>query len=273
MIDSHHHFWKFTQPEFDWLDESLRRSFECQDLEDTLSSTGVEGVVSVKARCCVEENEYLLHQASKTNLIKGIVGWVDLKSEKVAEDLAVIADHDLIKGVREITQGQPDDKFLTNEKFNQGVSQLAAHGLKYDLLIFEDQLESANQFVARHDELPMVLDHCAKPSIRHDLFPREWEKGIRQLAQHENLFCKLSGLATEIRDESACSVELMRPYFDTVLEVFGAKRIMFGSDWPVSLGKVSYSAWLECVYQLISELSEEEKNSILSENAIQFYGL
>jgi len=273
MIDSHHHLWNFTEEEFSWLEPSLQRTFLSSDLEQTLSDTGITGTVAVQARCNLQENDFLLEQAKQTSLIKGIVGWVDLTKSNREEQLEILSDQPLIKGVREITQGTPDEQFLANDKFNQGIQLLIEKDLNYDLLIFEDQLEVASQFVAKHPNLSIVLDHCAKPSIQHHLFPKEWAKGIKEIAQHPNLLCKLSGLPTEIRDSSACNSTILRPYFDTVIEAFGADRIMFGSDWPVSLGVTPYADWLNCVKELTNELSQSEQNAIYTNNASLFYKL
>jgi len=270
-IDSHQHLWNFTEDEFSWLDASLQKSFLAEDLEETLADTKVAGTIAVQARCSLEENDFLINQAGETELIKGIVGWADLTAENAEETLDQLAAQPLIKGIREITQGTPDEQFLANEAFNRGVTLLESRSLTYDLLIFEDQLETASAFVAKHPGLPMVLDHCAKPYIQHHIFADKWAEGIKEISQHENLCCKLSGLPTEIHDGSLCDADLLRPYFDTVLDSFGPERIMFGSDWPVSLGVTPYACWLETVQVLMSELSKDEQDQIFHRTAAEFY--
>ena len=271
MIDSHHHLWNFTDAEFSWLDAPLQKSFLAADLEQTLAGTGVTETIAIQARCSLEENDFLIEQASQTSLIKGIVGWADLTANNAGDVLAELSQQPLIKGIREITQGTPDEQFLANDTFNRGIDLLASNNLVYDLLIFEDQLEVAAGFVAQHPGLPIVLDHCAKPSIQMDTFPDNWAKGIKEISQFDNLVCKLSGLPTEIRDGSACNADLIRPYFDTVLEAFGPQRIMFGSDWPVSLGATPYAEWLASVKSLVSELSKSEQSAIFNTTALEFY--
>lgn len=273
MIDAHHHLWNFTEQEFSWLEPSLQRSFLANDLEQTIANTGVTGTIAVQARCSLEENDFLLEQATKTPLIKGIVGWADLTANNAADTLSQLASNSIIKGIREITQGTPDQQFLANDKFNTGVDLLVSNNLTYDLLIFENQLDIATQFVAKHPDLPIVLDHCAKPSIQQHLFPEHWAANIKQLAKFDNLSCKLSGLPTEIRDGSVCHADLLRPYFDTILEAFGPKRIMFGSDWPVSLGATPYTDWMATLAELCSSLSSHERTEIMSNTATRFYGI
>jgi len=273
MIDSHHHLWNFTTEEFSWLEPSLQQSFLTAELEQTVADTDVTGMIAVQARCSAAENTFLIEQASATKLIQGIVGWADLKADNRSDILDHLAEISLVKGIREITQGTDAEEYLLNREFNAGIDLLESRNLNYDLLIFENQLSEADQFVARHSNLPIVLDHCAKPSIQKNSLPQQWVTGINKLANHENLSCKLSGLPTEIRDGSECTPELLRPYFETILEAFTPQRIMFGSDWPVSQGAVTYSTWLNCVKALISELSTREQEAILTGTASEFYNI
>ena len=273
MIDTHHHFWNFTKEEFGWIeDDSIRKSFNAPELEQTLSSSPVTAAVSVQARCCLEENDYLLAQSEGNDFIAGVVGWVDLSSASLAEQLENAAQHPKFVGVREIIQGTADEQFLGNHQFNRGVAKLAASNLTFDLLLFDHQLRSGIDFVSRHPGLPIVLDHCGKPPISENYFPSAWKADIRALSKHENAFCKLSGLTTEIKDGTRPSPSLFQPYFETVLEAFGPNRLMFGSDWPVSLSQAPYRDWIEIVEELTSGLTASEQDAIFRTTAQSFYG-
>lgn len=273
MIDSHHHLWTYTSPDFDWLKPAQRKSFHHTELVQTLAPTQITGTITVQARCCLGENTFLTEQATQTNLIKGIVGWADLTADNAQEILTDLATQPLIKGIREIIQGSPDDKFLSNTTFNKNITTLTKHNLTYDLLIFADQLETANTFVQNHPNLPIVLDHCAKPPIHKTQFPEHWKKGIQKLAENPNLHCKLSGLATEIQDNSPITPDLLEPYVQTILEAFTPDRIMFGSDWPVSLSATTYEEYLKTTEILLNQLSPDEQTKILTINAQNFYNL
>lgn len=275
MIDSHHHLWDYNPAEYGWISADkavLRRSFRAAELDEVLSGNGITGAVAVQARRCAAENEFLLGEAAASSLIRGIVGWVDLKSPAIADELDPLAAQNLFKGVREIIQGQPDAEFLANAAFDRGLRELAPRGLTYDLLIFQDQLPAALEFVRRHADQPMVIDHAAKPEIRATGFPQAWEKGIRALARMENICCKISGLSTEVRDGLG-EPDLFRRYFDVLLDAFGPGRLMFGSDWPVSLLGTSYTAWREIVAGLLETLTAGEKEAIRTGTATRFYGL
>jgi L-fuconolactonase len=144
--------------------------------------------------------------------------------------------------------------------------------LVYDILIYARQLSASIEFVDRHPDQPMVLDHIAKPTIRSADFDHDWEAGFRQLARRENVTCKFSGVLTEVRDD-LWSLDTVRRYWDVALEAFTPRRLMFGSDWPVCLLKCSYKSWLETVRQLASELSLDEQADLLASNAIRQYNL
>ncbi|WP_018969691.1 amidohydrolase family protein [Rubritalea marina] len=273
MIDSHHHLWNYTEEEFSWIEaEHVRRSFLAPELDTLLEENQVDGAVAVQARCCLEENDFLLQQADQSSKIKGVVGWADLKAADVSEQLAAYAGDPRFVGVREITQGAADEEYLSNPDFDRGVRALGEKGLVYDVLIFQNQLDVATAFIDRHPEQQFVLDHGAKPEIRAASFPDAWEAGIRDLAKREHLVCKISGLVTEVRDAS-WDETLMRRYLEVLLESFGPQRLMFGSDWPVSLMASSYKKWKDCVTEFSSSLSIDEQEAIHTETATKIYRL
>ena len=213
-----------------------------------------------------------LSKLRESQLIQGIVGWVDLSADDVAGQLDRYCADPLFKGIREITQGASDDQFFDHSRFNEGVKELAQRGLTYDVLIFQDQLDAAIRFIDRHPDQPFVLDHGGKPEIRREIFPDAWEKGIREMAKRDHLVCKLSGLATEVRDAS-WDDDLMCRYIDVLLESFGPTRPYVGSDWPVCLLASEYRRWQAIVQRQIAQLSSAEQDAILSQTARHFYSL
>ncbi len=276
MIDSHHHFWKYTSDAYPWISEdmgALRHDFHVPELEDVLEFTGVDQVISVQARQSDRENHFLLDQARKSDdLVAGIVGWAPLASPDLRIFLDQYINESLFKGVREIIQGTPDDQFLDNADFDEGVRELTHRDLTFDLLISHDQLPSAIAFADRHPNQRIVLDHCGKPPISASEFPSAWARNIRELARRPHVYCKLSGLTTEVKDPSWDS-QMLQPYFNTILKAFGPERLMYGSDWPVCLLNTTYPVWLNAVDDLILALSDDEKKAIHQDTAIRFYQL
>ena len=274
-IDSHHHLWAINDTDYVWMTEDharIRRDFLPEDAAANFRAAGIDGSVVVQARQMIEETEWLLGLAEDNEWMRGVVGWVPLRDEAVESFLERFAPHPKLCGVRHVVHDEPDDDFILGADFNEGVRRLAAHDLVYDILIFEKHLPQTIEFVDRHPEQAFVVDHVAKPVIRRDAFDEAWARNIRELAKRERVSCKLSGMVTEVRD-AGWDVELLRPYFDTVLEAFGPGRLMFGSDWPVCLLRSEYADWVGCVEQLVSDLGEEEKAAFWGKNAARIYGL
>ena len=273
-IDSHQHFWTYTEEEYGWIPEdSIRRDFAPRDLKAEIDAAGIDGVVAVQARTDLEENTALLAMAEENGWIKAVVGWADLTKADVGEVLGELASNTKLRGVREVLQGMDDDAFCLREDFNRGVAALNDFGLTYDILIFHRHLANAAKFVDRHPEQVFVLDHVAKPEIRDRTPDPAWVDGMKRLAERENVFCKVSGMVTEVRDRETWDAELLRPYFDVVLEAFGAGRLMFGSDWPVCLMDTSYAGWAATVEGFVAALSDDERAAFWGGNAVRAYGI
>ncbi len=273
-IDAHQHFWNYDPTEYGWIDDSMRiirRDFLPPHLQQEIAATGVSGVVNVQARQTVEETVWLLELAGQHNFIKGVVGWVELVSSNVKANLERFAANAKLKGVRHVVQGEPDDNFILRDDFNRGVALLKDYGLAYDILILERQLPQAIKFVDRYPDQVFVLDHLAKPQIKAGEFSL-WSKRIRQLAGRPHVYCKVSGMVTEA-DYGSWTETQLRPYFDAALEAFGAKRLMFGSDWPVCLVACGYDRWFRIVSDWVGQLSTDEQARIFGGTAMEAYKL
>ncbi|TWU46339.1 Amidohydrolase [Rubripirellula tenax] len=275
LIDSHHHLWKYSTAEYGWIDESMsviRKDFLAKELRELAAANHVDGFVTVQARQTVAETKELLELATTEPLIRGVVGWVPLADQNVADVLDEFADNPRLKGVRHVVQDEADDRFILGADFNRGVNQLATRDLIYDILIFAKQLPASIEFVDRHPTLNMVLDHIAKPTIQSGAFDQNWENNVRELARRENVMCKFSGVATEVCD-ATWNIETIRRHWDVALEAFTPARLMFGSDWPVCLLKTGYHQWIDVVRELASELSPSEQQAFFAGNAIRAYRL
>lgn len=274
IIDTHHHFWNYNPVEFDWIDDemaAIRKNFLPEDLASTIQNSGVDGVVTVQARQCLEETDWLLQLASENEFIKGVVGWLPLADKNIQTILDNYRGNRWLKGVRHVVQGEPDPEFILGEAFNQGISQLKDYGLVYDILILEHQLANTIRFVDRHPDQQFVVDHIAKPKIKtNEIQP--WQNLLKELARRENVSCKISGMVTEADYQHWTEAQL-QPYFDAVLDAFGPARLLFGSDWPVCQVATNYSDWLQLVKKQVSTLSSEEQNQIFYHNALKAYQL
>ena len=176
------------------------------------------------------------------------------------------------KAVRHVVQGEPDDDFILGADFNRGVGHLREYGIVYDILIFAKHLPNTIRFVDQHPDQVFVLDHIAKPTIRAARFDDAWATHIRELAKRENVFCKFSGVVTEVRDPT-WTLDTIRPYWDVALEAFGSKRLMYGSDWPVCLVMSEYDRWVAAVAELAASLTPDEQADFWGDNARRAYSL
>jgi L-fuconolactonase len=277
-IDAHQHFWLYNEQEYGWIGPKmavLRHDFLPEHLIPLQGALQIEGTVAVQARQTVGETKWLLQLAAQHPQIRGVVGWVDLCDPGVAEQLVTLCADERLRGVRHVVQDEPDDRFLLRSDFQRGIGLLASFGLTYDLLIYPRHLPVASEFVAQFPEQPFVLDHIAKPPIAaNDSQARTqaWAEGIRRLAEHPRVYCKVSGMVTEAAWDRWTARDF-RPYLDVVVEAFGTERIMFGSDWPVCTVAGSYAEVMGLAYAYASQFSASEQAAMGGGNAARFYGL
>ncbi len=272
-IDAHQHFWKYDATEYPWIGAGtvLERSWMPEDLRPILEGAGMDGCVAVQARQSMEESRWLLDLAEEHSWIRGVVGWVDLRSERVDEELGELMGRRGLVGVRHVVQDEVDEDFLGGGEFCRGVGKLAGYGLAYDLLIYARQLGSAVRMVERFPEQRFVIDHLAKPEIRLGKL-EGWREWMKEMGKFPQVMCKVSGMVTEAR-VGDWKAEDLRPYIEVVLEVFGVDRLMFGSDWPVCLLAADYGRVLGVVEGALEGFSVADRAKIFGGNALRFYGL
>ena len=291
LIDSHHHLWNYDPDQYAWIDDpQLRRDFGVDDLQTLASENAIDRFVTVQARESIEETDWLLGLSEQTDLIAGVVGWLPLADRDFETHLRRVADHPKLVSLRHVIQGLPTTELWLGEAFGKGLTGAAEAGLAYDLLIYGNQLGDALTLVDRHPNLRMVVDHIAKPAIAGDAgqgnsskpgpIDRQWRDDFKKLAERENVWCKWSGAATEVRTPAGgdppsrdqwWNRDTMRPYFEVAIESFGVDRLMFGSDWPVCLSATTYDRWIDVTRHLTESLSDQERNKFWGGNAATFY--
>ncbi|NYI07427.1 amidohydrolase family protein [Allostreptomyces psammosilenae] len=283
-IDAHHHVWDPARRDHAWLTEPgmdpIHRGFSASDLAPLAEAAGIERTVLVQVLPDVGETEEFLALAAGSELIGGVVGWVDLTAPDIADVLARLAEGpggDRLVGIRHLVQGEADPAWLNRPDVRRGLRAVGAAGLRYDLLTLPHQLPAAIDTVRALPEVGFVLDHLSKPPIAvRELEP--WAGRIRELAAEPNVCCKLSGMVTEAAlvgspGGDGWTVAMLRPYAETVLEVFGPERLMFGSDWPVCLLAASYAEVVGAAEELVAGLSPAERERVFGGTAADFYGL
>lgn len=274
-IDSHQHFWNYNADHYGWMTEEhrvIKHDFLPADIDPLLVEAGIDGCIAVQARQTVGETQWLLKLSDQYSKIKGVVGWLPLSSPEIESSLDRFADHPKLVGIRHIVHDEEDDDYILRADFNRGIRALEPRDLVYDILIYEKHLPQAIQFVDRHPNIQFVVDHIAKPKIKADAFDEGWRTNIIELGRRKQVACKLSGMVTEVRDPQ-WNEDLLKPYFQTVLNAFGPDRLLYGSDWPVCLLRSGYAQWHQAVLNLIASLSANEQSEILGVTACRIYKL
>lgn len=273
IIDSHVHFWKYSEEDLPWIDKNmkiLRKDYLPQELEQTFKRNNVDGCIAVQAAMAEVETRFLAELAKTHAIIKGVVGWTDLRAPDVEKKLTEFKEYSSIIGIRHIVQSEPDN-FLYDGKFRSGVSLLKDFGYTYDILIYPRQLKASVDFVRAFPDHTFIVDHCAKPDVKQKEMD-VWKSGISELAMFPNVSCKLSGLITEAAWKEWSPAEFY-PYLDVVFQAFGIERLMFGSDWPVIQLSGSYIQWKSLLEKYMEKHLPEERDAVFGLNAQRIYGL
>src|SRR5665647_1807742 len=273
-IDSHQHFWSHNSTEYGWISndmEILQKDYLPDQLKTELSSIGFDGSVAVQARQSLAETQWLLNLADQHSFIKGVIGWVDLCSPDVEEQLIQFSGNPKLVGIRHVIHDEQDENFILRKSFMRGIAYLNKFGLTYDILVFPRHLSNTIQLVSQFPEQVFILDHIAKPSIKDQKISL-WKEHIEKLARFRNVYCKLSGMVTEANVKNWKQEELI-PYLNIVFDAFGTDRLLIGSDWPVCTLAGSYKQIMQVVLDYIRPFPDQDKKKILGENAIKAYDL
>lgn len=273
VVDSHQHFWIYHPEHHEWISDDMsviQTDFLPHDLEPILKANGVDGCIAVQTAQTEEETEFLLHLANQYDCIKGVVGWVNLCDENVGERLSKYAKNNYFKGVRWILQDE-GDAFFYDANFRNGLSQLAKFNLTYDILVYHHQLSHVLELVRDFPSNKFVLDHIGKPAIKEGELIN-WSNAMQKLGMFPNVCVKLSGMVTEA-DWANWTEKDIVPFIDVVFGVFGANKIMFGSDWPVCLLASNYQNVKNLVDNYLKQLSAKERAMVLGGTACDFYSI
>lgn len=272
-IDAHQHFWIFDQERDVWINDAMhaiRRDFLPQHLKPELENKLFDGCVAVQADQSPQETQFLLDLSKKHPWIKKVVGWVELESPDIEDQLVNYAQNKKLAGFRKILQNLPPEA-MEDAGYIRGLSKLAKFDFTYDILIYPQHLEKAIDLVQKFPNQSFILDHLAKPNIKNGLFDK-WSKDISEMSELENVYCKVSGMVTEA-DWTGWKYEDYIPYLDHITACFGVERLVYGSDWPVCLVAASYEEVYDIAATYFSHFSEEEQAAIFGENACRFYGI
>lgn len=272
-IDSHHHLWRYSAQEYPWITDTLsplRRDFTAREFQAAMSSAGYEGSVVVQARQTVEETRWLLGEAERWPFLKGVVGWIDLRSPELETLLQEFLPNPKLVGFRHVVHDEPDD-FLKRPEVRRGLGVLRDHGLAFDLLVFPRHLPMVMALAAEFPDLTLVIDHLGKP-MTPGTDRKAWKEHLSALAACPRISVKLSGLCSETYPArwDAQSIEF---FLDTAFASFGSARLLAASNWPVSNLAGSYGWTMGIIESYLETLDARASALVLGENAAAVYHL
>ncbi|XHS77395.1 amidohydrolase family protein [Burkholderiaceae bacterium UC74_6] len=276
-VDAHQHFWRLADREGQWPPASLHaihRDFGPGDLAPHLQAAGIDATVLVQSLPSRVDTDWMLSVAASTPWVRGVVGWVDFKAADVVAQIDVLAANPLLKGLRPMLQDLPDDDWIADPACDAAAQAMQRHGLVFDALVLPRQLSGLLRFASRHPGLSLVIDHAAKPLIaRGEMEP--WRSDIAALAVLPRVHCKFSGLLTEAGERS--DIAALRPYVQTLWELFGPRRLLWGSDWPVLRLATDYADWWQLAHDLADQLQprprQDDLLALFGGNAVRLYHL
>ncbi len=273
-IDAHQHYWRTDRGDYGWLTPDtgiLYNNYGPEQLRPLLAENGVSRTIVVQAAPTVAESEYLLSLCDEDDSIAGVVGWVDIDSDRFAEDLEQLRRHPKFVGIRPMIQDLAADYMLKPEVL-RSLAVLEELQFPIDLLIRPQHLPYAVQALERVPRLRAVVDHLAKPHIAAGTI-EPWAEDLAKLARFEQVYCKLSGMVTEA-EHGNWRLEQFVPYVHHAVSIFGTERLMFGSDWPVCLLSAEYGETVRLLHEALpAGLTEEQLGGIFGGNALRFYGI
>lgn len=275
IVDSHLHIWDPSHIHYPWLeaDPLLNRRFLLPDYDDAFATVDVEAMVFVQCEAdfaaFLEEAEWVASQNDPR--IRGMVAWAPMeKGAAVENDLIKLKRHAQLRGIRRIIQFEEDVNFCLRPEFIEGVRTLADHDCSFDICIDHRHMANTLKMVEQLPEVRMVLDHIGKPAIAAgEMEP--WRSQMYELAQHDNIVCKISGVATEASKEWGAAD--LTPYLDVAFDAFGFDRTMFGGDWPVTLNAVEPKRWISLLDAYLAGTDTADLRRFWRDNAAAFYRL
>ncbi|MGA8216859.1 MAG: amidohydrolase family protein [Candidatus Sulfotelmatobacter sp.] len=283
IIDTHCHLWELELAKRGGLTPAfgpLFRTFSPVDLSHVALPCGISACILIESGKTRDESEAMEKIAASSDLIACFAPYVDLVSPTLEQELDVWISNPKFRAVRARFEGHPDPDILARTEVLRGIAKIAERGLILELLVRAIHLKYVLKIYEQIDHLKAVIEHMAKPDIEGGIDRREWESYMRALAANTSVRCKLSFSPRverigELLKEpgKVWPIELMKPFVGSLLEWFGPTRLMWGSDWPVTLLVASYEETLRGMRTALGGLEPSEEACVFRTTAVEFYKL
>jgi len=279
LIDAHCHIWKLSRGDYDWMDTSdpdlapIAKDFTINDYLDAAKPLKPKKIVLVQAAATESETDFLLSNAKDNPIVGAVVGWVDLSKSDAVQKIIEFKQHPKFRGIRPMLQNIEDTSWLTSVPDQSIWKELVDLDISFDALIKPRHLQMITEFCIQNSELKIVIDHAAKPQWADPTFDLDsYLEKMAIIGQQSQAYCKISGLFTELSAQQYSDANrLFETVISHLLKHFGAKRLMWGSDWPVVNLAADYSTWHKTSQILLSNLDQTDQQAIFSETASRFY--
>ncbi|MGY1603282.1 amidohydrolase family protein [Geodermatophilus sp. SYSU D00815] len=278
-VDAHVHVWDLAVNSYPWLGPErggLYASFPPEQAREALAGCGFGAAVLVQAEDSTAETRYLLAVADAHPWVAGVVGWLPLADPAAAAaSLEELFRHPRFRGVRHLVHADPRADFLDTAPVRESLRLVAAAGLPLDVPdAYPRHLTQTARLAEDLPELVVVVDHLAKPPLGRPEMG-EWRAQLARAAAAPNTVAKVSGLRAP---GTPYTVAAVRPAWEAALELFGPARLMYGSDWPVTVpedayGPEGYRPTHEVLAALVGELSADEQRALTGATARRVYRL
>jgi L-fuconolactonase len=274
VVDAHHHFLDPARIDYPFLRflPQLARRLDASDLEPLLREAGVAQTVAVQASDCEAETEFLLDQAASSGFVAGVVGWVPLANPAAcARALDRFAAHPgRLVGIRHLIHDEPDPDWVVQSRVLESLALLASRRLAFDLSAFQPRhLEHVATFAERVPQLRVVICHYGMPRVDQGQW-EPWASAFARAAENANACVKISGLDLFLGGPEPART---RRYFEHAMQCYGAERLLWASNWPVSLQLRGYRELLDAARVQLAGLTTHERDAILGANARRAYAL
>ncbi len=305
ICDAHHHLWDLDAVRYPWLTapKSSRRFFGdpsrlqqnylpsdfCADIDELPVTQSVHIQVGAASDQHLAETAWVQAQIDTTQQPRGpvtvpsaMVAFADLSAAGLGAQLDQIQSFSGVRGIRQIVGRAPDEDqrtgsgdLLRDQRWLAGLQALEARALSFDLQLIPSQMVQAFEVFRRVEQLPVVLCHCGSPWFLNPRYRTSqsfemWRQGLKKLASLPNMHCKISGLSMFAQTWDHNAVAMI---FETVLDIFGPHRCMFGSNFPVDKLHTDYQSIWQSYWQIASRLSEPKKAALFAGNCKRFYKL